>query len=153
MLICCIRFFFFFVCVIARFVSIATSSTFDILSHLIYSCFDMISPYGVDFTVIRRFSVFLWSFPFLATSTFPLWDVSCLSLKTSILLFFFSIKFSLYFRSVDHCVFSIVYGGCYQSFSMPLYVVFKSCLDASMLSSMWQVLLFLLFSSHNLSTS
>ena len=33
--------------VIDRFVSITTSCTFAILLHLVYSCFDIASPYGV----------------------------------------------------------------------------------------------------------
>ena len=90
---------------------------------------------------IKRDSVFLLRFPCLSSS-FLMWNFTCLLLEISMQLFFFLLSFSAYFCSVDACVVSIVSGHCNQSSSMLFYVVSSHCIDALMLS--WTLLLLLI---------
>ena len=97
--------------------------------HLLFCC--VLSIFALMWLVfmalfcaaIRRDSVSLLRFPFLS----HVHVFSCeMSLKTSTELFFFTLLFSGYCRSVNLCVVSIVSGDCNQSSSAFFYVVFES---------------------------
>ena len=119
--------------VIDNFVSISTWPTSAVLLRLIY-CFAMVGPYGVVLCCYQnRFSFSLKVSLSYPRPGFLVWDITCLSLKTSAELFFFPLLFSNYLHSADPRVVRIVFGGCDQSFSSLFYVVFESlyrCVNA-----------------------
>ena len=123
---CCIR-------LLYGYVSVTTQPIFAISLHLIYSYFDIIGPYGVDFRLLLDIQFLCEGFPFSATSNF--YRVRCRlfaawNVRTVVFLLFL---FSRYFRSVDPRVVSIVSGGRDPSSTALFYVVFESlyrCINA-----------------------
>ena len=123
---------------IDRFISIITWPTFAVLLRLIYSCFDIIGPYGVVCAVIRRDSVSILKFLFLfflffffATSKIfrvkchllVVWSVHRVDFLPIFVFKLFSFYWCLYYQ---YCL-------CNQSSSTLFYVVVESlyrCIDA-----------------------
>ena len=87
-----------------------------VLSILIYSCFDIVSPMFLS-----------WGFPFFSLVHVFSYKISLVSrLKRLYSCFSSYFSFSGYFCSVDPRVISIVSSGCNQSSSTPFYEVFAS---------------------------